>query len=62
MTVNVIDIIMSTSILLFDQNFNANDVDIMAFEPCVLFPTQGTRLGGGGGIEHMVPKTYMRHQ
>ena len=29
---------MSTSIILLDQNFNANDVDIMEFEPCVLFP------------------------
>ena len=29
---------MSTSIILLDQNFNANDVDIMVFEPCVLFP------------------------
>ena len=29
---------MSTSISLLDQNFNANDVDIMVFEPSVLFP------------------------
>ena len=42
---------MSTSIVLLDQNFNANDVDIMVFKPCVLFPPCG-RLGGG--IEHMV--------
>ena len=28
---------MST-IILWDQNFNANDVDIMLFEPCVLSP------------------------
>ena len=28
---------MSTSIILLDQNSNANDVDAMAFEPCVLF-------------------------
>ena len=26
---------MSTSITLSDQNFNANDVDMMVFEPCV---------------------------
>ena len=36
---------MSTSNILLDQNYNANDVDIMAFEPCVLFPACG-RLGG----------------
>ena len=29
---------MSTSIIFLDQNFNANDVDIMVFEHCVLFP------------------------
>ena len=29
---------MSTSIFLLDQNFNANYVDIMVFEPSVLFP------------------------
>ena len=28
---------MSTSIILLDQNFNANDIDIMVFEPSVLF-------------------------
>ena len=27
---------MSTSIILLDQNFNANDVEIMVFEPFVL--------------------------
>ena len=37
---------MSTSISLLDQNFNANDVDIMVFEPSVLSPPQ---FGGGGG-------------
>ena len=37
-TINVIDRIMSTSNILLDQNFNANDVDIMVFEPSVLFP------------------------
>ena len=29
---------MSTSVILLDQHSNANDVDIMEFEPCVLFP------------------------
>ena len=29
---------MSTPIILLDQTFNANDVDIMVFEPSVLFP------------------------
>ena len=43
---------MSTSIILLDQNFNANDVDIMVFEPCVLF---SPRLSWGGGIDDMVP-------
>ena len=28
---------MSTSIISLDQNFNANDVDIIVFEPYVLF-------------------------
>ena len=37
MTVNVVDWIMSTSIIFLDEFFNANDVDIMVFEPCVLF-------------------------
>ena len=32
------DRIMSTSIFLLGQNFNASDVDIMGFEPSVLFP------------------------
>ena len=36
---------MSTSTILLDQKFNANDVDIMVFEPCVLFRRR--RLGGG---------------
>ena len=49
MTVIVMDRIMSTSITLLDQNFNANDVDIMVFEPCVLFSTCGNL----GEIEHM---------
>ena len=38
---------MSTSIILLHQNFNANDVDIMVFEPSVLFPPAA--VGGGGG-------------
>ena len=46
LTVNVMDRIMSTSIILLDQNSNANDVDILVFEPCDLFPTYGC-LGGG---------------
>ena len=37
MTANVMDKIMSTSIILLDHNSNANDVDIMAFELRVLF-------------------------
>ena len=37
MSVNVIDRIMSASIILLDQNFNANHVDKMVFEPCDLF-------------------------
>ena len=38
---------MSTSIILLDQNFNANDVCIMVFEPYVLFSPLWP-LGGGG--------------
>ena len=37
---------MSTSIILLDQNSNSNDVDIMVFQPCVVFPPC-RRLGGG---------------
>ena len=46
---------MSTSIILLDQNFNAKDVDIEVFEPC-LNPTPRTLFffGGGGGIDDMV--------
>ena len=48
---------MSTSIILLDQNFNANDVDIMVFEPCVLFPSAAV---WGGGIDDMVrEKNFM---
>ena len=45
------DRIMSTSIILLDQNFSANDVDIMVFEPSVLFPPHRRSLGG---IDDMV--------
>ena len=41
---------MWTSISLLDQNFNANDVDIMVFEPSVLFlPATVFFRGGGDG-------------
>ena len=37
-TPNVMDRVMSISIISLDQNFNANDVDIMVFEPsCFLW-------------------------
>ena len=49
MTVNVMDRIMSTSFIILDQNFNANYVDIMVFEPSVLFPPR-RNLGGGGKL------------
>ena len=52
------DRIMSTSIIIFDQNFNANYVDIMVSEPSVLFPPAA--VWGGGGIEHMVRFQYYR--
>ena len=42
---------MSTSIILLDQNFNANDVDIMVFEPSVLFLPAAV----WGEIDDMVP-------
>ena len=39
---------MSTSITLLDQNFSANDVNIMVFEPSVLFlPAE---VWGGGRL------------
>ena len=38
LAVNVMDRIMSTSIILLDQNSNANDVDIMVFEPLSYSP------------------------
>ena len=49
---------MSTSIIILDQNFNANYVDIMVFEPSVLFPPPAA-VWGGGGIEHMVPEELL---
>ena len=54
MTVNVMDRIMSTSIIILDQNFNANYVDIMVFEPSVLFPPAAV----WGKIEHMVQNFF----
>ena len=44
---------MSISIMLLDQNSNANDVDIMVFETSVLFPPP---VFWGGGIYDMVPR------
>ena len=44
---------MSTSIIILDQNFNANYVDIMVFEP-------SATVWGGGGIEHMVQKNLSK--
>ena len=38
---------MSISIIIFYQNFNANYVDIMVFEPSVLFPPPQFFFGGG---------------
>ena len=38
---------MSALIILLDQNFNANYVDIMVFEPSVLFPPAAVWGGGG---------------
>ena len=46
------DRIMSESIILLDQIFSANNVDIMIFEPSVLFPPR-RRVGE---IDDMVPK------
>ena len=54
LTVKVMDRIMSTSINLLDQNFNANYVDIMVFEPSVLFPPAQF----GREIDDMVRKNY----
>ena len=43
---------MSTSIMVLDQNSNANNVDIMVFEPSVLFPPAAVFFWGG--IDDMV--------
>ena len=45
---------MSTSIILLDQNFNAN-VNIMVIEPSVVSPPAAV---GGERIDDMVRKTY----
>ena len=47
---------MSKSIILLDQNFNANSVDIMVFEPSVLFPPAEV----GGGIHDTVQNFGVR--
>ena len=39
---------MSTSNIILDQNFNANYVDIMVFEPSVLIPPAAV---WGGGVK-----------
>ena len=44
---------MSKSVILLDQNSNANDVGIMVFVPCVLFPPYRV---WGGGEDDMVPQ------
>ena len=50
---------MSTSIILLDQNFNAND--IIVFEPSVLFPTTPSPAPQfGGGIDDMVQKLILK--
>ena len=43
---------MSTSIILLDQNFNANDVDIILFEASLLFSPAAV----WGRKDDMVPK------
>ena len=45
---SVMDKSMTTSITLLDQKFNANHVNIMVFEPCILFPPAAAWGGGGG--------------
>ena len=48
--------ILSTSIILLNQSFNANDVDIMVFAPCVLFPPAAA----WGKIDDMVRKIFRK--
>ena len=48
---------MATLIILLDQNFNANYVDIMVFEASVLSPPAA--VGGGGGVDDMVRQNLM---
>ena len=55
LTANVMDRIMSTSVVSLELNSNANDVDIMVFELCVLFPLPPR---GGGEIDDMVRNNY----
>ena len=45
---------MSTSIISLDQNFNANDVDIMVFEPSCFYGLIHPDAVGGGGVDDMV--------
>ena len=45
---------MSTSIILLDQNTNANNVDIMVFEPSLLFPPAAVFFFLGGGVDDTV--------
>ena len=56
LTVIVMNRIMLTSIILLNQTFNANDVDIMVFELSVLFdpPPRAAVFFCGGGIDDMV--------
>ena len=49
---------MSTSIILLDQNSDAKNVDIMVFEPSLLFPPAAVFFLGGGGIDDMVQFKY----
>ena len=51
------DMIMSTSIILLGQIFNPNDVNIMAFEPSALFPSQ--LFGREGEIDHMAQPRFL---
>ena len=51
---------MSTTIILLDQNFNANDVHIMVFEPSICRKTQ-KKLKGGPFGENFFPKKKSRN-